>query len=748
MFTKTLNEIITLKSLKKAYSFVKKSSVGLDMVSAQVFEEDLEGSLQEIIKEVNSGRYTPEPLSRIYVPKEQSFELRPLGLGSLKDKILQRAIATELSSFFEKEFSNKSYGYRVNKSALQAIGRVRDFIIKGGVYVYRLDIENFFETLPHERLLNLLSTRIADPELLHLIALFLKNGSFERYKYIEHFEGIHQGDPLSPLLANIYLNQLDWFLEKSSIDFVRYADDMVLFANTQKELNYIEKQTTTFLTKLALAPNIIKSKKIHAIKEGFDFLGIHFKGWELSIAKTKLEQIIAKQNQIVKSIHPFTNMLEKLNQHLQGLKNYYYEILSPQDAQFKLLQESLLLALSSRVAIERKRGNITTKKAFKEILEGIELPYPLAKNAKRDYIERIITRGLLEYLESKKYKKATKKIAKKRREYAKKYATASVLYVSEFGTFVGVAKNSILLKQKGRVIFKMPKTHCERIIIASNSVSISSALVKMCSTLGITIDFIDAKANQTPYASLYTNKNAYASMSIKQLKILNTPKQLKLAKAFVKGKVKNQINYLSYLNKYHKLVDEDIKLMKKHLTNMLIFAKTPNELMGHEGTTAQIYWSALAKIVDDKIDFRGRVTYGAKDVVNAALNYGYAFLYSRVQYHLIRAGLSLHISFLHALDDNKPTLVYDLIEEFRAFVVDRVIFTMINQREQLNLDHNGLLDKPSRQKIAKKVLEKIGSYTKHKKASKKVDTIISEQAYLLARAVKGLSTYRPFIGKY
>ena len=748
MFTKPLSQIVTIKSLKKAYAVVKKSSVGLDKVSVEVFEEDLEGSLQEIITDVKSGRYTPEPLSRIYVPKEQSFELRPLGLGSLKDKILQRTIATELSSFFDKEFSDKNYGYRVNKSTLQAVARVRDFINRGDVYIYRLDIENFFETLPHEKLLNLLATRIANPELLHLIALFLKNGSFERYKYIEHFEGIHQGDPLSPLLANIYLNQLDWFLENNGIDFVRFADDMVIFAHSAKELDHIQKQTNGFLTKLSLTPNIQKSKKRHAIKEGFDFLGIHFKGWELSIAKAKLEQIITKQNQIIKSIHPFSDMLEKLNQHLQGLKNYYYEILSPQDAQFKLLQESLLLALSSRVALERKRGNITTKKAFRELLEDIELPYTLAKSAKKDYIERIISRGLLEYLESKKYKQATKKISKKKREYAKKYATASVLYVSEYGTFVGVVKNSITLKQKGRVVFKMPKTHCERIIIASGSVSISSALVKLCATQGITIDFIDVKANQTPYASLYTNKNAYASMSLKQLKILNTPTQLKLAKAFVKGKVKNQINYLSYLNKYHKLVDKEIKLMKKHLKNMLLFAKTPNELMGFEGTTAQIYWSALAKIVDDKIDFRGRVTYGAKDVVNSALNYGYAFLYSRVQYHLIRAGLSLHISFLHALDDSKPTLVYDLIEEFRAFVVDRVIFTMINQREPLHLDDNGLLDKQSRQKIAKKVLEKIGSYTKHKKASKKVDTIIGEQAYLLSRAVKGLSAYRPFIGKY
>ena len=722
--------------------------MGLDKVSVEVFEENLEGSLQEIIVELKNGRYSPEPLSRIYVPKEQSFELRPLGLGSLKDKILQRVIATELSSFFDKEFSDKNYGYRVNKSTLQAVARVRDFINRGGVYIYRLDIENFFETLSHEKLLNLLATRIADPELLHLIALFLKNGSFERYKYLEHFEGIHQGDPLSPLLANVYLNQLDWFLENSGINFVRFADDMVLFANSSKEIDYIQKQTNSFLTKLSLAPNIKKSKKLHAIKEGFDFLGIHFKGWELSIAKAKLEQIIAKQNQIAKSVHPFSDMLEKLNQHLQGLKSYYYQILEEQDAQFKLLQESLLLALSSRVAIERKRGNITTKKAFRELLEDIELPYALEKSAKKDYIERIISRGLLEYLESKKYKKAKSKISKKKREYAKKYATASVLYVSEFGTFIGVSKNSITLKQKGRVIFKMPKTHCERIIIASSAVSLSSALVKLCATLGIAIDFIEAKSNQTPYASLYSNKNAYASMSLKQLKVLNTPLQLKLAKAFIKGKVKNQINYLTYLNKYHKIIDKDIVQIKKHLTNMLLFAKTPNELMGYEGTTAQIYWSALAKIVDDKIDFRGRTTYGAKDVVNSALNYGYAFLYSRVQYHLVRAGLSLHISFLHALNDSKPTLVYDLIEEFRAFVVDRVIFTMVNQREPLNLDENGLLDLPSRQKIAKKVLEKIGSYTKHKKASKKVDTIISEQAYLLARAVKGLSTYKPFIGKY
>jgi len=266
--------------------------------------------------------------------------------------------------------------------------------------------------------------------------------------------------------------------------------------------------------------------------------------------------------------------------------------------------------------------------------------------------------------------------------------------------------------------------------------------------MGIAIDFIDIYAKSTPYASLYGAKNAYARMTLKQLKILETPLQLKLAKAFIKGKVKNQINYLIYLNKYHKNIDEPILAMRKQLVHMLNSANTSNQLMGHEGMSAVSYWQGLAMVVDDKVDFSHRITYGATDLVNSALNYGYAILYSRVQYHAVRAGLSLHISFLHALDDAKPTLVYDLIEEFRAFVVDRTIFTMFNQREPLKLNKDNMLDSKSRQLIAKKVLEKIGSFTKHKKASKKVDTIIGEQSYMLVRAIKGLTRYKPFIGKY
>jgi group II intron reverse transcriptase/maturase/CRISPR-associated endonuclease Cas1 len=748
VFTATLSDIITLKNLKRAYAQISKSAVGLDRVSVELFEEDLHASLQEIVDEVTQGRYTPEPLSRIYIPKEGTTQLRPLGIGALKDKVVQKTLAMELSAYFEPLFSDKSYGYRPGKGTLKAVARTKDFLRRGYVYVYRFDIENFFETVAHDRLLSLLHAHIADASIVALIALFLKNGSFERYRYIEHIEGVHQGDPLSPLLANIYLNQLDWHLDNSAVPFVRFADDTVIFARDAKQRQHYVTLAHRFLTTLRLRPNIEKSITAHAFKEGFEFLGIRFEGRDVSIAKEKLDAIIYKQARIVKTVQPFGEMIEKLNAYLAGLGRYYYRIIDETHPQFRLLQDALILALAKRVAIERKRGNLTTKRAFKAAVGDIAFPGVMSATHKRDIVERIVSKGLEQYLAAKKYKKAASKIRSKKRAYAKKFATSSVLYVSEPGTYVGIAKNSITLKQKGKLIYKMPKNLCERIIIASGGVSLSAALVKVCAQNGIAVDFIDPYSHATPYASLYGAKNAYARMSIKQLRILHTPLQLKLAKAFIKGKVKNQINYLKYLNKYHRNLDEPIKAMERILVKMLNTARSPNELMGFEGRSAINYWHALGIVIEDKVRFEGRVTQGAGDVVNAALNYGYAILYSRVQYHLVRAGLSLHISFLHALDDAKPTLVYDLIEEFRAFVVDRTVFTMFNRLEPIKLDKDFRLDASSRKLIAKRVLERIGSYTKHKRASKKIDTIISEQAYMLARAVQGLTRYKPFIGKY
>ena len=134
-----------------------------------------------------------------------------------------------------------------------------------------------------------------------------------------------------------------------------------------------------------------------------------------------------------------------------------------------------------------------------------------------------------------------------------------------------------------------------------------------------------------------------------------------------------------------------------------------SELMGYEGSISALYWDSLRLVIE--VPFEKRVTFGAKDIVNSSLNYAYAILYGRIQHYLVHAGLSLNISFLHSIDGNKPTLTFDMIEEFRTFIVDRTIFSMLNKNEPIKLDNDGLLTKSSRQLISKNIKEKLGSYT-------------------------------------
>ena len=748
MFTLTLEEIFTMKALKDAFGEISSKAVGLDGVSLSLYKENLEENLQALQHELILNRFQPEPLKHIEVDKGDGTT-RPIGIGALDDKIVQKTLAFSLGDYFETHFNDKSYGYRRKKSTLNAIARVKDFINRGQVYILRSDIENFFETINHERLLRILASKIEDARLLNIISLLLANGSFERYRYLDHAEGIHQGDPLSPLLSNIYLNELDWFLDEQDVDFVRYVDDLALFAHSPKALTKAQDLFLSYLESISLGTNTLKTKKLHVIKDGFTYLGVRFDGYDLSIAKEKFDASLYRLHELIKKTSPFEMVPTHLNQYIQGLQNYYLQLIDLKHPQMKLLEDAMLLALSSRVAKEKKRGSITTKGAFRKDLQEIDFPFDFSKTERKDFIERIIARAFEAFLATKSYKKAKKSAVKTKQKYAKKFATESTIFVNEPGVYLGVSKNTIILKHKGRVVYKVPKMQCERIIIANKGISLSSNVIALCAKLNIAIDFISLSNRVTaPYASIFTANHSYAKMTILQEALLQTPEALRLAKSFIKGKTKNQLNYLKLLQRHHGDLEKEIAQIERKMRRMPKLIDDVNVLMGYEGQVALLYWQALAKVVDTKVDFTHRHTYGATDLVNSALNYGYAILYGRVHFHAVKAGLSVNISFLHALDGNKPTLVYDLIEEFRAFVVDRTIFSMINNKEPLKLNDKQRLDLKSRQLIAKNVLEKLGSYTKHKKASKKIDNIIADQAYMLVRDIEGLTKYKPFVGKY
>jgi len=744
MFDTPFEHIFSISALTEALSLIKSKGSGIDREFLDSFKRKSQTHIDTLHRELMSGKYTPQPIKKISIPKNDK-EFRPIALASIRDKVVQRALVDAIEPYFDKQMSNKSYGYRRDKGPIRAIGRCNDFINRGYFHIYKTDIDNYFETINHDILLNILYKEIRDKKIVRLISLYLQNGGFRHHSYIEHDEGVHQGDILSPLLSNIYLNEMDRYLERNDISFVRYADDFVLFFKDKNGIDSTVEELTDFLKTLNLKIEKSKSYYANIFEHGFTFLGVFFKNKHTVIDNDRLQKKISKLFEIARESPSPKAFVEETNLFIDGLSRYYLKIIDSDSKQFKLLRTALIDASAQFVYLQRKNEKIKTKKRFKEAFKKLYLLKDVSATEHKETIERIISKGFEKYLSTKTYKADESKLIRKKQKYAKSFASSSVLYVSQYGAYLGMSKNSITVKVKGRVVAKIPKHHCEQIIIAGQAISISSNMVYMCSQNGIAIDFVDD--NDMPFASMLSIKSAYPKMALKQIEMIQRGKTLDIAKKFIIGKTKNQLNYLKYLNRYHNDVSMEIEKISSKIEN-LKKAQTISQLMGYEGEIGTIYWYAISLILKEKIIFAGRKTKGAKDLMNASLNYGYAILYARVQNALLKAGLALHISFLHSLQEGKPTLVYDLVEEFRAFVVDRAIVSMINKNEPLKIDDSGRLTKESCYLIVKNVKERLGVYTKYRGSSKKVENIIQEQAYLLARYVKGEAKYKPFIGKY
>ena len=744
MFTIPIDQIFTSQKLKDSFLEISSKSTGLDEVSYNEFKKELSKNIEEIQTSLIIGSYSPEPLKKIEIDKPNSDEKRPIALSSIKDKLIQKVLYLALRDYFETTFSDKSYAYRPNKSTIKAINRTSQFIQEKNHWVLKTDIDNFFETINHDKLLKILDKQISDKRIIKLISLFIQTGAFKSFDYFEHIEGVHQGNILSPLLSNIYLDLMDKFLEKLEVYHVRYADDFVVLFQDEKIAIKTKELLQTFLKTLDLSLEESKTKLTH-IKDGFIFLGVHFVGKNRFVDNERLQKTISNMHNLAKTKLGFKAYIDELNSYLQALKNYYLKIIIPNSTQHQLLKEHLVDSISHKVFLNKSNKTIKTKKDFKILLSLIHLEILFEMEEINDKIELIIAKAFEKYLANKTYKESKTKIDKKKNIYAKKFANDSTLHISREGLFLGVSKNKFVIKEHGKVQNSFPFEKVSRIIIEGKGILLSTDVIKKSVQNNITIDFIDKDA--LSYASLVTYKSSVVQNIQKQSLVLNTPIQLYLATQFIKGKAKNQINYLKYLDKYHNILEDKILKMQQILNLKIKSAQSIEQLMGYEGTISALYWESLRLILE--VPFEKRITQGAKDIVNSSLNYAYAILYGKVQHSLVHAGLSLNISFLHSLDENKPTLTFDMIEEFRTFIVDRTIVSMINKNEPIKLGNDGLLTKDSRQLISKNIKEKLGSYTMWKKESVKVENIIQTQCYKLAKTIEDNTIlYKPFIGKY
>ena len=249
---KLLEAILYRDNLNRAYKRVKanKGAPGVDGMTVEEALSWLKEHGKEMTEAIRSGKYKPTPVRRKEIPKPDGG-VRKLGIPTVKDRIVQQAIAQQLMPLYEPKFSEGSYGYRPGRSAQDAIFKILGYADEGYEWAVQLDLSKYFDTLNHEKLLNLLRETIKEERVIQLIKKFLKSGVMENGVKIATTEGSPQGGPLSPLLANVYLNEFDWEYERRGVPVIRYADDIVLLCKSQRAAERLLESSIRYLGRKA-----------------------------------------------------------------------------------------------------------------------------------------------------------------------------------------------------------------------------------------------------------------------------------------------------------------------------------------------------------------------------------------------------------------------------------------------------------------------------------------------------------------
>ena len=330
-WTNNLLELILRKdNLNKAYKQVKsnKGSGGIDGMQVDELLPYLKENQETLIQEIRDGKYKPNPVRRVEIPKETKGEFRKLGVPTVVDRVIQQAITQELTPIYEEQFSNNSFGFRPKRGAHDALRQCQKNVNDGYVYVVDMDLEKFFDTVCQSKLIEVLSRTIKDGRVISLIHKYLNagviaNGMFERTEI-----GMPQGGPLSPLLSNIMLNELDKELERRGHRFVRYADDCMIFCKSRKSAERTLENIIPFIEgKLFLRVNRKKTEVAHISK--VKYLGYSFYRFKGKCRFRVHQKSITKMKNKIRELTDRNNGMsnakreEKYQQFVRGWVNYF-----------------------------------------------------------------------------------------------------------------------------------------------------------------------------------------------------------------------------------------------------------------------------------------------------------------------------------------------------------------------------------------------------------------------------------------
>jgi RNA-directed DNA polymerase len=322
-----LDKVFAERNLLAAFQQVasKHGAAGVDHVSVTQFERALPESLREVSDQLKHGKYRPQSIRRVHIPKPGTNETRPLGIPTVRDRMVQAAVVNVIEPIFERDFAEHSYGFRPGRGCKDALRRVDQLLKAGYVHVVDADLKGYFDSIPHDGLMSRLKEKVADGPVLSLIESFLKANILDGLEEWSPATGAPQGAVLSPLLSNIYLDPLDHLVARSGFEMVRYADDFVILCRTPEEAARALELVRTWVSANGLTLHPTKTKVVDARTDGFDFLGYHFRGtkhWPRDKSTAKLKETIRAKTKRTNG-DSLREIIGSLNRALRGWFEYF-----------------------------------------------------------------------------------------------------------------------------------------------------------------------------------------------------------------------------------------------------------------------------------------------------------------------------------------------------------------------------------------------------------------------------------------
>jgi RNA-directed DNA polymerase len=323
-----MDKVYSMNNLRSAFAMVKanKGSPGVDHQTIETFEARLEENLCRLGQGLRSGTYRPQAIKRVWIPKPETSDKRPVGIPTVRDRVVQAALLNVLEPIFERDFALHSYGFRPGRGCKDALRQVDALLHQGFVFVVDADLKSYFDTIPHDLLMARLREKIADKGILALVDSFLRQRVLDSMECWAPETGTPQGAVLSPLLSNIYLDPLDHLMVGYGFQMVRYADDFVLLCPTEMEAVRALDLVQTWTAQAGLMLHPAKTRIVDATTPGgFDFLGYHFERgmrWPRSKSLQKLKATIRTKTPR-NSGQSLSAIIWDLNRTLTGWYEYF-----------------------------------------------------------------------------------------------------------------------------------------------------------------------------------------------------------------------------------------------------------------------------------------------------------------------------------------------------------------------------------------------------------------------------------------